>query len=71
MSRDQLNAACEEIFANGLKITSEETAYLEESTRLQSKSLLWFEQRAGCITAFMFRKVTRTSVDSPSESLVK
>ena len=71
MSRDELKVACEEIFANDLKGSSEEAAYLEESIHLQSRSLLWFEQRAGRITASMFRRVTRTSVDSPSESLVK
>ena len=70
MSPDELKTACEEIFANGLKISSEEAAYLEESTRLQSQCLLWFEQRAGRITASMFRKVTRTSIDNPSQSLL-
>lgn len=44
MSPDELKTACEEIFPNGLKISSEESAYLEESTRLQSQRLLWFEQ---------------------------
>ena len=37
MSPDELKTACEEIFAKGLKISSEEAAYLEESTRLQSQ----------------------------------
>ena len=44
MSRDELKVACEKIFANDLKVSSEEVAYLEESTHLQSHSLLWFEQ---------------------------
>ena len=68
MSPDELKTACEEIFPNGLKISSEESAYLEESTRLQSQRLLWFEQWAGQITASMFWKVTRTFVDNPSQS---
>ena len=58
-------------FSNGMNVSNEQAVYLEESTHLQAQSVLWFKQRAGHITASMFRKVTRTSVDKPSRFLVK
>lgn len=56
---------------NKLSVTSEESKYLEEATRLQSLTLLWFEHRKGRITASKFRAVRFTSLSSPSVTLLK
>ena len=61
-----MEARCKEII-----ITPEEAAYLEESTRLQAQSLLWFEHRMGWITASKLLAVKHTSLDPPPVSLVK
>ena len=55
LEEEELNALCQEKFTEGvIKISNDEAAYLEESTKLQSQSLLWFEQRIGRITASKF-----------------
>ena len=41
MSDADLALACENILVNGIHITDDEAAYLEESTKLQAKCLLW------------------------------
>ena len=41
MSRTELEEVCHVVFCSQLTITSEESLYLEESTRLQSLSPLW------------------------------
>ena len=51
MSKSELNAACEDVF-KGIFLSREECAYLEECTRLQSQSRLWFEHRAHCFQIF-------------------
>ena len=70
MTKDELKTACEEVFSKSLNVSVEEAEYLEESTRQQSHSLLWYDQRAGRITASMFGKVARASPDSPPNSLI-
>ena len=62
--------ACESAFQN-LSITSSEASYLEESTRLQSQSKLWFDHRAGRITASKFSAISKASLNPPPASLVK
>ena len=71
MTEEELKAACREVFATGIVVTREEAAYLEESTRLQSQSLLWFKHRTGRITASKFLAFKRASLCSPPSSLVK
>ena len=68
MTKDELKTACEEVFSKSLNVSVEEAEYLEESTRQQSHSLLWYDQRAGRITASMFGKVAQASPDSPPNS---
>ena len=70
MTKDELKTACEEVFSKSLNVSVEEAEYLEESTRQQSHSLLWYDQRAGRITASMFGKVARATPDSPPNSLI-
>ena len=71
MRKEKLEAACKEVFTKGIVITSEEATYLEESTRLQTQSLLWFEHRTGLITASKLLAVKRASLHPPPVSLVK
>ena len=49
LSKSDFEKACESIFQK-LSITNSEATYLEESTRLQSQSKLWFDHRVGRIT---------------------
>ena len=44
---------------------------MESATREQTKSKLWFQFRAGRITASKMRAVTRTDPSYPAESLIK
>ena len=62
MGEEELKAACEDVFTNKIVVTQEEANYLEESTRLQSQSLLWFKHRTGRITASKFLAVKRASL---------
>ena len=71
MTEGELEAVCKEVFTKGIVITPEEAAYLEESTRLQAQSLLWFEHRMGRITASKLLAVRRASLHPPPASLVK
>ena len=71
MGEEELKAACEDVFTNKIVVTQEEANYLEESTRLQSQSLLWFKHRTGRITASKFLAVKRASLSPPPASLVK
>lgn len=70
LNKTEMNQLCESTFKK-LSVSSDESAYLEESTRLQSKSTLWFQHRCGRITASKFRSVRFTALSSPSMSLLK
>ena len=54
-----------------LETCHEEIENLEIATREQSKSNLWFQFRAGRITASKMKAVTRTDPSYPAESLIK
>ena len=71
MNDAELRDALKDVFATGMFVTHEEVNYLEESTRLQSQSLLWFQHRSGRITTSKFFAVKRASLDPPPTSLVK
>lgn len=71
MSDTELRSVCTKLFRDGLKITDDEAAYLEESTKLQSQCLLWFKYRIGRITASKFAAVKRARSQTPPMSLVK
>ena len=70
LDKVQLNKACESMFKS-LTITPEEADYLEESTRLQAQSSLWFEHRKGRLTASKFFQICHTRTERPSISLLK
>ena len=71
MSEVELEEVCHDVFSTQLKITSEESVYLEESTRLQSLSPLWHQHREGRITSSLFKRVKNASIVNPPMSLVK
>ena len=70
MNKEQLSHACQDTY-KGLSMTTEEADFLEQSTRLQAQSCVWFEHRKGSITTSIFAPLSRTKVDCPSLSLVK
>lgn len=70
MFHDKLMAECENVFHSNIAVTKEEADYLEQSTVLQSESLLWFEHHKGRITASHFSSVFHTSLDSQFSSLI-
>lgn len=71
MDNTELKAVCNDVFLNRLNISKAEADYLEESTKLQSQSLLWFRYRTRCITASKFVPVSRASIHDPPVSLLR
>ena len=70
LSHSDFQEACESVFKN-LTVSVDEAKYLEESTRLQSQSTLWFNHRAGRVTASKFAAVSKASLNPPPTSLIK
>ena len=70
LTNDNLQTKCQDVFS-GLEMTEEEEAYPADTTKLQSKSLTWFEHRRVQITALKFHTICHTIITSPSQSLVK
>ena len=70
LSEEELELECKRVFEQELVVTQAEADYLEQSTRLQSRSLTWFSHRRGRITASKFGSVLHTSLFSPAPSLV-
>ena len=60
---------CEQVYQH-TTITAEQVKMVEEKTREQSNSKLWFQQRVGRITASKLRNVLHTSISNPSKSLL-
>ena len=60
MSKEELETLCQDVFRK-LKVTSEESDYLEECTKLQVQSSLWHHHRVGQITSSIFKK-SHTSI---------
>jgi hypothetical protein len=53
-----------------LRITKEQQDFVERSTRAQSSTPVWHEQRIGRITASISHSVMRTDIESPAPSIV-
>ena len=70
LSQSDLAKECERDFSEKLKVTSEESKHLAESTRLQAQSHMWFEHRKDRLIASKFRAICHTSISKPSQSLV-
>ena len=72
LNKDSLDDLCRDMFEKGvISLSLDEASYLEESTRLQAQSMLWFEQRTGRITASKFYAVSRARLDPPPSHLLK
>ena len=54
-----------------ITISPEQAKLLEVLTRGQSHSKLWYQYRAGRITASKFKAAVHTSTPQPSQSLIK
>ncbi len=70
MTYPDLLIQCEESY-NNITITQEEAKNVEEKTRDQVRSKIWFQQRSGRITASKFKAAAHTDVTQPSQSLIK
>ena len=70
LSYPDLLQKCDDIF-NSYTFSFNQAAKVEEMTRLQSKSRVWFQQRAGRITASKFREILHTDYTQPSISAIK
>ncbi|KAI4824945.1 hypothetical protein KUCAC02_020656 [Chaenocephalus aceratus] len=54
-----------------MKLDHKDVEHIGNVTKLQSKSLVWYEQRAGRITSSVSHSVLRTSTTKPSQYLIK
>ena len=54
-----------------LSVTIEQSKCLEEATRAQAASKLWYRYRSGRITASKMKRVCRSNPDQPSQSLIR
>ncbi|KAL1276487.1 hypothetical protein QQF64_036110 [Cirrhinus molitorella] len=70
VSLEVLQDRAEAVFED-ISVTKEQSDIVEEETRAQSKSRIWFDQRSGRITASTFRAATKTDVRKPSVSLIR
>lgn len=70
LSYPDLLQQCEEVFGS-YAFSFTQATKVEEMTRSQSKSHIWFQQRAGRITASRFREILHTDCTQPSVSAIK
>ena len=70
LSYPDLLQKCDDIF-NSYTFSFNQAAKVEEMTRSQSKSRIWFQQCAGRITASKFREILHTDYTQPSISAIK
>ena len=66
---DEVTEKCHEVF-HRMKISKEDADYLYQSTKKQSKSLVWKEVRIGRLTASVAHEVLHTNKENPSRSLI-
>ena len=64
----ELLQQCQQI---SLEVTPDECQAIETSTRKQSQSKVWYQQRAGHITASKLKSACKTNTAKPAKSLVK
>ncbi|KAJ4929263.1 hypothetical protein JOQ06_004874, partial [Pogonophryne albipinna] len=69
LSPTELQNACQDFRQE--ELTQPQVQAVEEETRNQSLSPIWFSQRAGRITASRLKQVLQTSLAQPSKSLIK
>ena len=69
LSYPELLQKCEDIYET-ISFSFSQTQQVEEMSRSQADSRLWFQQRSGRITASKLRQVLHTDYSQPSLSLV-
>ena len=69
-SQSDLWKLCNTTFAR-LRVTDDEAKCIEKVIWAQSKYKIWFDQRAGRITASVFKRAANTDPKNPSKSLIK
>ena len=67
LTYSELIVVCEQV---NLTISREEIAAIEVATLNQTKSMAWFTQRAGRITASVMKNVCATDPGNPAQSLI-
>ena len=70
LSYPDLLKKCEEVFKT-YTITADVAKHIEEKTQDQAQSKLWFQQRAGRVTASRLKAAVCTNITQPSHSLIK
>ena len=70
MSYEDLVETCSEIYDKYV-ISCDQASLVEENTRQQAKSRIWFQQMAGCITASKLKSAVATEIMKPFVSLIK
>ena len=66
----ELLQKCEEIY-DGISVSVAQAKLVEEETRKQSNSKIWFDQRSGRVTASRLYSILHTNQSKPSVSLLK
>jgi len=66
----ELLQKCNEVYDN-LFITANQVELVEKHTRKQLSCRVWFQQRAGHVTASRLKCVLNTNISQPSTSLIK
>ena len=69
MSKEETESRIEDVFKN-LAVSEEEARNCQIATQQQAKNKLWFNFRAGRITASRAKRACRTSSENPSKSLI-
>ena len=67
LSYPDLLTKCEQTF-HILTLMPEEVKAVEEATKDQAKSRMWYAQRAGRITVSRFKAAAKTDLSQPSQS---
>ena len=67
LSYPELLQQCEELY-NSYVITADQAEVVEENTRQQAKSKVWFQQKSGRVTASRLKSVVTTDASQPSVS---
>ena len=70
LDKNEMEKKIDDIIIN-MMVTNEEVQYLEASTKNQSDSPVWHQQRVGRITSSSIHAIAHTSIDNPAKSLIK
>ena len=70
LSYHQLLSQCE-VVLNNYSVTADMARNVEKHTRGQALSKIWFQQRAGRVTASKLKAAVSTNMAQPSISLIK